>query len=62
MSRINVAQLFEERKQKLSLTWEAGRGGGNNWLDDDLLAHSTQGVIGHLNFIHRTTDIKRDRD
>jgi HPr kinase/phosphorylase len=52
MSRINVAQLFEERKQKLSLTWEAGRGGGNNWLDDDLLAHSTQGVIGHLNFIH----------
>jgi HPr kinase/phosphorylase len=52
MSRINVAQLFEERKQKLGLTWEAGRSGGNNWLDDDLLAHSTQGVIGHLNFIH----------
>ena len=25
MSRINVAQLFEERKHKLSLTWEAGR-------------------------------------
>jgi HPr kinase/phosphorylase len=52
MSRINVAQLFEERKLKLSLTWEGGRGSGNNWLDDDLLAHSTQGVIGHLNFIH----------
>jgi HPr kinase/phosphorylase len=52
MSRINVAQLFEERKQKLGLTWEAGRSGGNNWLDDDLLARSTQGVIGHLNFIH----------
>src|SRR5690349_2706824 len=52
MSRINVAQLFEERKQKLGLTWEAGRGGGSKWLDDELLAHSTQGVIGHLNFIH----------
>jgi HPr kinase/phosphorylase len=52
MSRINVAQLFEERKQKLGLTWEAGRGGGSKWLDDEVLAHSTQGVIGHLNFIH----------
>ena len=52
MSRINVAQLFEERRQKLSLTWEAGKDGGNNWLDEALLSHSSQGVIGHLNFIH----------
>jgi HPr kinase/phosphorylase len=52
MSRLNVAQLFEDKKQKLTLTWEAGRDGGARYLDDDAIAHSTQGVIGHLNFIH----------
>ena len=35
MSR-QVAQLFEDKRQKLNLTWEAGRDGGN-WLDDDAL-------------------------
>jgi len=52
MSRISVAQLFDERKQKLNLTWEAGRAGAKKYLDDGGLAHSTQGMIGHLNFIH----------
>ncbi len=52
MSRINVTQLFEDKKQKLSLIWEAGRDGGDRYLDDDAIARSTQGVIGHLNFIH----------
>jgi HPr kinase/phosphorylase len=52
MSRLNVAQLFEDKKQKLALAWEAGRDGGARYLDDDAIAHSTQGVIGHLNFIH----------
>lgn len=52
MSRINVTQLFEDKKQKLSLIWEAGRDGGGKYLDDDVIARSTQGVIGHLNFIH----------
>ena len=52
MSRLNVAQLFEDKKQKLNLTWEAGRDGGDKYLDNDAAAHSTEGVIGHLNFIH----------
>ncbi|HEX8875088.1 MAG TPA: HPr(Ser) kinase/phosphatase [Nitrosospira sp.] len=52
MSQFSVAQLFEEKKQKLNLTWEAGRDGGGRCLDDDAIARSTQGVIGHLNFIH----------
>ncbi|HTJ55206.1 MAG TPA: HPr(Ser) kinase/phosphatase [Nitrosospira sp.] len=52
MSRLNVAQLFQDKKQKVNLTWEAGRDGGDRYLDDDAIAHSTQGVIGHLNFIH----------
>ncbi|MDN5754084.1 MAG: HPr(Ser) kinase/phosphatase [Nitrosospira sp.] len=52
MSRINIARLFEDKWQKLSLTWEAGRNGGDRYLDDDAIAQSTQGIIGHLNFIH----------
>ncbi|SEL30105.1 HPr(Ser) kinase/phosphatase [Nitrosovibrio tenuis] len=52
MSRLTVAQLFDDKKQKLCLTWEAGRDGGGKCLDDDAVAHSTQGIIGHLNFIH----------
>jgi HPr kinase/phosphorylase len=52
MSGINATQLFEEKRQKLSLTWEAGRDGGDRRVDNDAIAHSTQGMIGHLNFIH----------
>ncbi|HJT51076.1 MAG TPA: HPr(Ser) kinase/phosphatase [Nitrosospira sp.] len=52
MSGINATQLFEEKRQKLSLTWEAGKDGGDRRLDNESIAHSTQGMIGHLNFIH----------
>jgi HPr kinase/phosphorylase len=52
MSGINATQLFEEKRQKLSLTWEAGKDGGDRRLDNEAIAHSTQGMIGHLNFIH----------
>ncbi|MEO6561515.1 MAG: HPr(Ser) kinase/phosphatase [Nitrosospira sp.] len=52
MSHISIEQLFEDKRQKLGLTWEAGKDGGGRQLDDDAIAQSTQGVIGHLNFIH----------
>lgn len=52
MSRISISQLFDDKHQKLDLVWEGGREGGKNELDDDAIAQSTQGVIGHLNFIH----------
>src|SRR5687768_2066141 len=52
MSGINAAQLFEDKRQKLSLTWDAGRDGGGSHLDNESIAQSTQGMIGHLNFIH----------
>jgi HPr kinase/phosphorylase len=52
MSRINIARLYEDKRQKLGLTWEAGRESGGTQLDDDAIARSTQGIIGHLNFIH----------
>ena len=52
MSQITGRQLFEEKRQKLNLVWEAGRDGGESSLSDDAIARSPQGVIGHLNFIH----------
>ena len=52
MSQITGRQLFEDKRQKLNLVWEAGRDGGDRRLSDDDIAGSTQGVIGHLNFIH----------
>jgi HPr kinase/phosphorylase len=52
MSQITGKQLFEDKRQKLNLVWEAGGDGGERSLGDDAIARSTQGVIGHLNFIH----------
>jgi HPr kinase/phosphorylase len=52
MSRISIAQLFEDKEEKLRLTWIAGQAGGNIELSDEEIAQSGQGMIGHLNFIH----------
>lgn len=52
MSRISIAQLFEDKKEKLELTWIAGQSGGVTELSDEAIAQSAQGMIGHLNFIH----------
>ena len=52
MSRISIAQLFEDKKEKLELTWIAGQDGGAIELSDEAIAQSGQGMIGHLNFIH----------
>ncbi len=52
MSQISITQLFEDKKEKLGLTWLVGKEGGSYQLRDDVIAQSTQGMIGHLNFIH----------
>lgn len=52
MSQISIAQLFEDKQEKLGLTWIAGQGGGAMELSDAAIAQSGQGMIGHLNFIH----------
>lgn len=52
MPQISIVQLFEDKREKLDLTWEAGREGGDRQLDDETIARSAQGVAGHLNFIH----------
>ena len=52
MPQVSVAQLFEQNRDKLKLTWLAGRGGENKLLDSQRISQSTQGLIGHLNFLH----------
>jgi HPr kinase/phosphorylase len=52
MPQVSIARLFEDNREKLGLEWLAGRGGGDRALDSALTKNSTQGLIGHLNFIH----------
>ena len=52
MAQVSIAKLFEDNREKLRLEWVAGRGGGAKALNSELAKDSTQGLIGHLNFIH----------
>jgi HPr kinase/phosphorylase len=52
MPQVSVAQLFEHNREKLKLTWLAGRAGGEKLLDSQRISQSTQGLVGHLNFLH----------
>ncbi|PTN12574.1 HPr(Ser) kinase/phosphatase [Nitrosomonas aestuarii] len=52
MSQISISELYENKKEKLKLTWIAGNDEGDKILSDDRIAQSNQGTIGHLNFIH----------
>ncbi|HEX6003672.1 MAG TPA: HPr(Ser) kinase/phosphatase [Burkholderiales bacterium] len=44
--------MFEDNREKLKLTWLAGRLGGTKDLNSELTKDSSKGLIGHLNFIH----------
>jgi HPr kinase/phosphorylase len=52
MPRVSIARLFEDNREKLGLEWVAGRNGGAKALNSELTKDSSQGLIGHLNFIH----------
>jgi HPr kinase/phosphorylase len=52
MAQVSIARLFEDNREKLKLEWVAGRDGGTRALNGDLTKDSSQGLIGHLNFIH----------
>jgi HPr kinase/phosphorylase len=52
MPQLSIARLFEDNKEKLKLTWLAGRHGGTKDLNSELTKDSSKGLIGHLNFIH----------
>ena len=52
MPRLNVQQLFEDRREKLQLTWIAGQKGASRELTNDALNRPGVGLVGHLNLIH----------
>ena len=52
MSQISISELYENKQEKLELTWITGRDIGHKILSEDQIAQSDQGIIGHLNFIH----------
>ena len=52
MPQVSIARLFEDNREKLKLEWVAGRNGGAKELNSELTKDSSQGLIGHLNFIH----------
>ncbi len=52
MAQVNIQQLFEDKQERLALTWVAGADGAAKILDSELINASNQGLIGHLNLIH----------
>ncbi len=52
MPRLSVQQLFEDRRDKLQLTWVAGQKGASRELTHEALNRPGVGLVGHLNLIH----------
>ena len=52
MPRLSVQQLFEDRREKLQLTWVGGQAGGEREFTHDALNRPGVGLVGHLNLIH----------
>ncbi|HET9693000.1 MAG TPA: HPr(Ser) kinase/phosphatase [Steroidobacteraceae bacterium] len=52
MPQVSIARLFEDNREKLRLEWLAGRSGGAKALSSEYAKDASQGLIGHLNFIH----------
>ncbi len=52
MPRLSVQQLFDERREKLQLTWVAGQKGASRELTHEALNRPGVGLVGHLNLIH----------
>ena len=52
MPQVSIARLFEDTREKLRLTWVAGREGAGKGIDSELTKDSSKGLVGHLNFIH----------
>lgn len=52
MPQINIRQLFEDKQERLGLTWVAGAEGADRVLDSATVNASNQGLIGHMNLVH----------
>lgn len=52
MPQLSVQQLFEDRRDKLALTWVGGHTGASRTLNNDALDRPGVGLVGHFNLIH----------
>lgn len=52
MAQVNIRQLFDDKRERLELSWVAGEDGAARILDGDAANASNKGLIGHLNLIH----------
>jgi HPr kinase/phosphorylase len=52
MPQVSVQRLYNEHRDKLNLTWLAGKQGGGRSVPEGSLYNPTVGVIAHLNLIH----------
>ena len=52
MAQVNIRQLFDDKRERLTLSWVAGAEGVAKILDSEIVSNSNNGLIGHLNLIH----------
>ncbi len=52
MPQLSVQQLFEDRREKLQLTWVGGHTGASRSLANDALDRPGVGLVGHFNLVH----------
>jgi HPr kinase/phosphorylase len=52
LRQVSIDKLFEQTRDRLGLTWLAGRQGGNRVLTAESGLKPTMGQIGHMNVIH----------
>jgi HPr kinase/phosphorylase len=52
MPQLSVQQLFDDRREKLQLTWVSGQKGASRVLTHEALNRPGVGLVGYLNLIH----------
>lgn len=52
MPQVSVQRLYNEHRDKLDLTWLAGKQGGARSVAEGSLDNASVGIIAHLNLIH----------
>jgi len=52
MAEVNIRQLFQDKQERLGLTWVAGAVGADRTLDSETVNTSNRGLIGHMNLVH----------
>ncbi|TAJ80426.1 MAG: HPr kinase/phosphorylase [Gallionellaceae bacterium] len=52
MAQVYIQKLFQDKQERLGLTWVAGSDGADRVLESEVVNASDKGLIGHLNLIH----------